>query len=191
MLRVSEAGLFVNSSARRSDTVPWEDSSMTAALTVIGIVVAVPFLFGLLVAIGLGLKAVQQGHRTLLTSVLSCSATLTTAHADHCVEDRLKLYAVPTLLMIAELGDIPIDRHGAHVFFPLISRRDERGAIILTANPSFGQWAAVFGEPSGASAILDRLLHHSYVINIQGDSYRLREKQQAGLLKKAPMPENL
>jgi DNA replication protein DnaC len=103
----------------------------------------------------------------------------------------LKLYTVPKLLMIDEIGYIPIDRHGAHLFFQLISRRYERGAIILTANQRFGQWAEVFGDAIVASAILDRLLHHSHVINIKGDSYRLREKQKAGLLNKAPLPDNL
>jgi DNA replication protein DnaC len=142
-------------------------------------------------AIGLGLKAVQQGHRTLFTSALSLIATLTKAYADNRFEDRLKLYTVPKLLIIDEIGYIPIDRHGAHLFFQLISRRYERGAIILTANQSFGQWAEVFGDPIVASAILDRLLHHSHVINIKGDSYRLREKQKAGLLKKAPILDNL
>ena len=142
-------------------------------------------------ALGLGLKAVQQGHRTLFTSALSLIATLTKASADNCFEVRLKLYAVPKLLMIDEIGYIPIDRHGAPLFFQLISRRYERGAIILSANQSFGQWAEVFGDPIVASAILDRLLHHSHVINIKGDSYRLREKQKAGLLKKAPRPDNL
>jgi DNA replication protein DnaC len=143
------------------------------------------------VAIGLGLKAVQQGHRTLLTSALSRIATLPKASADHRFEDRLQRYAVPKLLMSDELGYLPIDRHGAHWFFPLIARRDERGAIILTANQSFGQWAEVFGDPIVARAILDRWLHHSHVITITGDSYRLREKHKAGLLKKAPRPDNL
>jgi DNA replication protein DnaC len=140
-------------------------------------------------AIGLGLKAIQQGHRTLFTSALSLIATLTKAYADNRFEDRLKLYTVPKLLIIDEIGYIPIDRHGAHLFFQLISRRYERGAIILTANQSFGQWAEIFGDPIVATAILDRLLHHSHVINIKGDSYRLREKQKAGLLKKAPAPD--
>jgi DNA replication protein DnaC len=140
-------------------------------------------------AIGLGLKAVQQGHRTLYTSALSLIATLTKAYAEHRFEDRLKLYTVPKLLMIDELGYIPIDRHGAHLFFQLISRRYERGAMILTAHQSFGQWAEVFADPIVATAILDRLLHHSPVINIKGDSYRLREKQKAGRLKKAPAPD--
>jgi DNA replication protein DnaC len=140
-------------------------------------------------AIGLGLKAVQQGHRTLFTSALSLIATLTKAYAEHRFEDRLKLYTVPKLLIIDELGYLPIDRHGAHLFFQLISRRYERGAMILTANQSFGQWAEVFGDPIVATAILDRLLHHSHVINIKGESYRLREKQKAGLLKQAPAPD--
>jgi DNA replication protein DnaC len=142
-------------------------------------------------AIGLGLKAVQQGHRTLFTSALSRIATLTKAYAEHRFEDRLKLYTVPKLLLIDEMGYIPIDRHGAHLFFQLISRRYERGAILLTANQSFGQWAEGFGDPIVATAILDRRLHHSHVINMKGDSYRLREKQKAGLLKKAPMPDHL
>jgi DNA replication protein DnaC len=101
----------------------------------------------------------------------------------------LKLYTVPKFLIIDELGAIPIDRHGAHLFFQLISRRYERGAMLLTANQSFGQWAEVFGDPIVATAILDRLLHHSHVLNSKGDSYRLREKQKAGLLKKAPTPD--
>jgi DNA replication protein DnaC len=142
-------------------------------------------------AIGLGLKAVQQGHRTRFTSALSRIATLTNASADKRFEDCLTRYPVPTLLIIDEMGDIPIDRHGAHLCFQLIARRDARGAIIRTANQSFGQWAEVFGDPIVATAILDRLLHHSHVINIKGDSYRLRETQQAGRLKTASMPDTL
>jgi DNA replication protein DnaC len=76
------------------------------------------------------------------------------------------------------------DQHHAHLFFQLISRRYERGSIALTSNQSFGQWGEVLGNAIIATAILDRLLHHSVVINIKGESYRLREKQKAGLLKK-------
>jgi DNA replication protein DnaC len=142
-------------------------------------------------AIGLGLKAVQQGYRTLFTAALPLIAALTKAYAENRLEERLKQYSVPKLLIIDEIGYIPIDRHGAHLFFQLISRRYERGAIILTSNQSFGQWAEVFGDPIIATAILDRLLHHSHVINIKGDSYRLKEKQKAGLLKTAPTADNL
>jgi DNA replication protein DnaC len=135
-------------------------------------------------AIALGLKAVQQGHRTLFTSAMSLIAALTKAYAENRLEERLKQYSLPKLLIIDEIGYIPIDQHGAHLFFQLISRRYERGAIILTSNQSFGQWGEVFGNAVIATAILDRLLHHSVVINIKGESYRLREKQKAGLLKK-------
>jgi DNA replication protein DnaC len=140
-------------------------------------------------AIALGLKAVQQGYRTLFTAALPLIAALTKAYAENRLEERLKQYCLPKLLIIDEIGYIPIDRHGAHLFFQLISRRYERGAIILTSNQSFGQWAEVFGDPIIATAVLDRLLHHSHVLNIKGDSYRLKEKQKAGLLKKVPVTE--
>jgi DNA replication protein DnaC len=142
-------------------------------------------------AIALGLKAVQQGYRTLFTAALPLIATLTKAYADNRLEERLKQYCLPRLLVIDEIGYIPIDRHGAHLFFQLISRRYERGAIILTSNQSFGQWADVFGDPIIATAILDRLLHHSHGLNMKGDSSRLKETQKAGLLKKAPVTDNL
>ena len=140
-------------------------------------------------AIALGLKAVQQGYRTVFTAALPLIAALTKAYAENRLEERLKPYCLPKLLIIDEIGYIPIDRHGAHLFFQLISRRYERGAIILTSNQSFGQWAEVFGDPIIATAVLDRLLHHSHVLNIKGDSYRLKEKQKAGLLKRGPIPE--
>jgi DNA replication protein DnaC len=140
-------------------------------------------------AIALGLKAVQQGYRTVFTAALPLIATLTKAYAENRLEERLKQYCLPKLLIIDEIGYIPIDRHGAHLFFQLISRRYERGAIILTSNQSFGQWAEVFGDPIIATAVLDRLLHHSHVLNIKGDSYRLKEKQKAGLLKRVPASE--
>lgn len=71
----------------------------------------------------------------------------------------------------------------AHLLFQLISRRYERGSLILTSNRSFGQWGDIFGDPFIATAILDRLLHHSTTININGESYRLKEKRKAGLLQ--------
>ncbi|MGH7255324.1 MAG: ATP-binding protein, partial [Nitrospirales bacterium] len=79
-------------------------------------------------------------------------------------------------------------RHGANLFFQLISRRYERGSILLTSNQSVGAWGDVFGDPVIATAILDRLLHHSITINIKGESYRLREKRKAGLLKSSGGP---
>ena len=90
-------------------------------------------------AIALGLKAVQQRYRTLLTAAMSLIAALTKAYAENRLEERLKQYCLPQLLLIDEIGYIPIDQHGAHLFFQLISRRYERGSIVLTSNQSFGQ----------------------------------------------------
>jgi DNA replication protein DnaC len=143
------------------------------------------------VAMGLGLQAVQQGYRALFTAALPRIAALTTAYAENRLAERLQQYGVPKLLSSDAMGYIPIDRPGAHLFFPRISRRYARGAIILTSNQSFGQWAEVFGDPLIATAMLDRRLHHRHGLNIQGESYRLKEKQKAGLLKKAPVADNL
>ncbi|MER3422312.1 MAG: ATP-binding protein, partial [Nitrospiraceae bacterium] len=85
--------------------------------------------------------------------------------------------------IVDEVGYIPFEAEAANLFFQLVSRRYERGAIILTSNQSLGAWGEVFGDPVIASAILDRLLHHSSTINIKGESYRLREKLKAGLVK--------
>ena len=94
--------------------------------------------------------------------------------------------ARPKLLIIDELGYLPFDPNAAHLFFQLVSSRYERGSIFLTSNRSVGEWGGgVFGDPVVATAILDRLLHHSTVITIRGDSYCLREKRRPGLLQKA------
>ena len=99
------------------------------------------------------------------------------------MEDKLKLYTIPRLLIIDEIGYLPMDRTGANVFFQLISRRYEKGPMILTSNQSFGAWGEVFGDRVLATAILDRVLHHAITINIRGHSYRLKEKLKAGLVR--------
>ena len=134
-------------------------------------------------AVALGLTACAQGIRTLFTTATGLLATLGKAFSENRLEERLKLLTQPPLLIIDEIGYIPIDRHGANLFFQLVSRRYERGAIILTSNQSLGAWGEVFGDPVIATAVLDRLLHHSITVNIRGESYRLREKLKAGLLK--------
>lgn len=87
------------------------------------------------------------------------------------------------LLIVDEIGSLPIDRAGANFFFQLISRRYERGPMILTNNQGFGSWGDVFGDPVIATAILDRVLHHAITLNIRGNSYRLKDKLKAGLVK--------
>jgi DNA replication protein DnaC len=134
-------------------------------------------------AVGLGLKAIERGYRVLFTTAAGLLTALTRAAAEGRLDDRLKLYTVPRLLIIDEIGYLPIDRAGANLFFQLISRRYERGPMILTSNQSFGSWGEVFGDPVLATAILDRVLHHAITINIRGNSYRLKDKLKAGLVK--------
>lgn len=134
-------------------------------------------------AVGLGLKAIEHGYRVLFTTAAAMLTTLSRAHAEGRLEDKLKVFTVPRVLIVDEIGYLPIDSQGANLFFQLISRRYERGSMILTSNQSFGSWGDVFGDRVIASAILDRVLHHSITVNIKGDSYRLREKLKAGLLK--------
>jgi DNA replication protein DnaC len=140
-------------------------------------------------AVALGLKAVTVGYRTYFTQAMPLIASLTKAYAENRIEERLKFYCQPKLLIIDEIGYIPIDRHGAHLFFQLISRRYERGALVLTSNRSFSTWNEIFGDPVIATAILDRVLHHSTTINIKGNSYRLKEKVKAGLLREPELEQ--
>lgn len=134
-------------------------------------------------AVGLGLKAIESGYRVLFCTAATMIGSLTKALAENRLEERLKFYTVPRLLVIDEIGYLPIDRQGANLFFQLISRRYERGPMILTSNQPFGAWAEVFGDRVIATAILDRVLHHAITINIRGNSYRLKDKLKAGLVR--------
>lgn len=134
-------------------------------------------------AVSLGLKAVESGYRVLFTTAANLITHLTKAHTEGRLDEKLKVYTAPRLLIIDEIGYLPIDRLGANLFFQLISRRYERGPMILTSNQSFGAWGEVFGDRVIATAILDRLLHHAVTLNIRGNSYRLKEKLKAGLVR--------
>jgi DNA replication protein DnaC len=134
-------------------------------------------------AVGLGLQAIERGYRVLFTTAATMIAKLTAALAEGRLEEKLKLYTVPRLLIVDEIGYLPIDRTGANLFFQLISRRYERGPMILTSNQSFGAWGDVFGDRVIATAILDRILHHAITLNIRGNSYRLKDKLKAGLVR--------
>lgn len=98
---------------------------------------------------------------------------------------RLALFTGPSLLVVDEIGFLPLDAHQANLLFQVVSRRYEHGSMILTSNKSYGEWAEVFsGDTVIAAAILDRLLHHSTTITIKGESYRLKDKRRAGLMRK-------
>lgn len=136
-------------------------------------------------AVALGREAIQRRHTVLFTSATALVANLVAAHQQGRLEDKLAFYAKPKLLIVDELGYLPFKKDAAHLFFQLISRRYERGSTLVTSNRNVTEWGSVFGDPVVATAILDRLLHHSHVITIRGDSYRLREKRRSGLLQAA------
>lgn len=134
-------------------------------------------------AIALGRVAIERGYSVLFTPAMVMAATLAKAHAEGHLEERLAHYTKPRLLIIDELGYLPLESNAAHLVFQLVSRRYERGSIMLTSNRSVGEWGDVFGDAVVATAILDRLLHHSHILTIRGDSYRLKEKKRSGLYK--------
>ena len=135
-------------------------------------------------AIALGMTACQQGECVTFVAAEELVTSLREGLEEHRLPEKMRYYQKPRLLIIDELGYLPLDRMGANLIFQLIAKRYERGAIIITSNRSYGEWGDVFTDNVIAAAILDRLLHHSVTINIKGDSYRLREKRKAGLLNR-------
>jgi len=132
-------------------------------------------------AVALGLKAIEQGYGVYFARAHDLLEDLRRAQAEHRLDRRMRVYLAPKVLIIDEFGVWPYDRMASTALFSLISARYERGSIILTSNKGFGEWGDVLGDAVIATAILDRLLHHSHVLNIRGESYRLREKKRAGL----------
>ena len=133
-------------------------------------------------AVALGREAIQHGYSTLFTSATALVTALTKAHHSGRLEERLVHFTKPKLLIVDELGYLPLEPNAAYLFFQLVSRRYERGSMLVTSNRAVSEWGSVFGDSVVATAILDRLLHHSHVITIRGDSYRLREKRRSGLV---------
>src|SRR5262249_19615667 len=129
----------------------------------------------------------RPSRSVLFVTAPALVAGLAKAHSEGRLEERLTFFAKPKLLIVDELGYLPFEPNAAHHFFQLVSRRYERGSMLIPSNRSVGEWGTVFGDPVVATAILDRLLHHSQVITIHGDSYRLREKRRAGLIKPATL----
>lgn len=133
-------------------------------------------------AIALGRAAVEAGHSVLFVSATALIATLAKAESEGRFADQVLFFAKPKLLIVDELGYLPFERRSAHLFFQLVAKRYERGSTMITTNQSVTQWGTVFGDDVIAAALLDRLLHHSHTLIIQGESYRLKQKRKAGLL---------
>ena len=132
-------------------------------------------------AVALALKAIENGQGAYFVRAYDLMEDLRKARIEHNPDRRMRVYLSPKVLIVDEFGIWPYDREAATAFFTLVSARYERGSIILTSNKGFGEWGELLGDTVIASAVLDRLLHHSHVLNIRGESFRLREKRQAGL----------
>ena len=132
-------------------------------------------------AVAVGRGAILSGYTVLFTTAAALVANLAKAHLTGRLEDQLIHYTKPKLLIVDELGYLPLEEDAAHLFFQLVNRRYERGGFLATSNRPVAEWGRVFGDAVVATAILDRMLHHSHVITIRGESYRLREKRRSGL----------
>lgn len=138
-------------------------------------------------AVSLGLLAIEQGNSVYFTTAGKLVQELMTGYQEDRLRRRMRRYLSPKVLIIDEMGYQPFPPSAANLFFQLVSARYERSSIIITSNKAFGAWGEVLGDPVVTSAILDRMLHHSYVVNIRGDSYRLRERKAAGMYQSPPI----
>lgn len=136
------------------------------------------------IAIGLGLKAVQAKKKTRFITAADLMLQLSTAKRQNKLKQYLsRSVMAPRLLIIDEIGYLPFGREEANLFFNVIAKRYEYGSIILTSNLSFGQWPSTFADDATlTAAMLDRLLHHSHVLQLSGDSYRLKDKRRSGVI---------
>ena len=126
-------------------------------------------------AVALGVEAIRAGRSVYFMTLADLITALARAERDGSLRERLRFLCRPQLLIVDEIGYLPVIPGGGNLFFQLVNARYERGAMILTSNRGFGEWDQVFGDPVVAAALLDRLLHHATVVQIEGSSYRMRQ----------------
>lgn len=129
-------------------------------------------------AVALGMIAAQNRYSTYYINCHSLIQQLNKAHFENRLQDKLKTFAKYRVLIIDEIGYLPMDLQGSNLFFQLIAKRYEKNSTIFTSNKAFSAWNEVFADLTIASAILDRILHHCHVISIKGESYRLKERKE-------------
>lgn len=129
-------------------------------------------------AISLAIAAAQHGRRVYYGTLADLITSLEEAQASGKLSNRLKTLTHPALLVVDEIGYLPITRNGAMLFFQLMARRYETASTVLTSNKSFEEWGEIFGDDVMAAALIDRLLHHCHVVNIRGNSYRMRHHSE-------------
>ncbi len=126
-------------------------------------------------AVSLAIAAAQSGRRVYYGTLAELITSLEEAQAAGRLARRLATLTYPSLLVVDEIGYLPVTRNGAVLFFQLIGRRYERASTVLTSNKSFEEWGEVLGDEVMAAALIDRVLHHCHLVNIRGNSYRMRE----------------
>jgi DNA replication protein DnaC len=137
-------------------------------------------------AISLAVAAAQRGRRVYYSTLADLVTSLEEAQAAGRLAARLKTLTHPSLMVVDEIGYVPITRLGAMYFFQLMSRRYEHASTVLTSNKGFEQWGEILGDDVMASALIDRLVHHCHIINIRGNSYRMRHHTE---LRQALYPQ--
>lgn len=130
-------------------------------------------------ATSIGIESASNRYSTYFISCHDLITNLKKANYENRLYDKIKTYEKYSVFIIDEVGYLPIDIEGANLLFQLINKRYEKHSTIITTNKPFGQWGELFGDNMIANAILDRLIHHSHIINISGKSYRLKDKIKA------------
>jgi DNA replication protein DnaC len=150
-------------------------------------------------SLALGVEAVKAGRSVYFGSLADIIARLAKAEREGSLREKIRFLCRFALLIVDEIGYLPVIPGGGNLFFQLVNARYEKGAMILTSNRGFAQWGEIFGDPVVATALLDRLLHHAVVIQIEGSSYRLRQHadllpehiRSKATLQPAPIPPTL
>ncbi len=127
------------------------------------------------ISLSLAIAAAQHGRRVYYGTLADLITTLEEAQASGRLQARLKVLTHPALLVVDEIGYLPISRTGAMLFFQLMTRRYEHASTVLTANKGFEEWGEIFGDDVMAAALIDRLVHHCHIVTIRGNSFRMRQ----------------
>lgn len=138
----------------------------------------------------LGFAACQREYKTLFTTAADMINHLVAHKSDHSLERALKKFCAPKLLLIDELGYLPLDKEGRDLFFQVISKRSLIGSVILTTNKAFKEWGEVFQDNAVATAIAERLIEHGELIKIEGKSYRVENRKRKSLGLESPEQKN-
>jgi len=139
-------------------------------------------------ALSLAVAAAEHGRRVYFTTLADLLHSLEEMQAAGRLAHRLRTLVFPSLMIIDEIGYLPITRTGAMLFFQLLTRRYEHASTILTSNKGFEEWGEIFGDEVMAAALIDRLVHHCHIVNIRGNSYRLRQHTELARRLQAPSP---